>query len=231
LRIFGQVPLQRCALISHSTWEGPTIPGGKRAPLTPFMSRSNPCRSCDLRWTRHLVCVSYFYFEGHCGPASDLESCVKDLGVEEAGKPNCSPAGTDLRKRLGRRPARRVLMMSFICSCLHITAKRPNSRRNIMLKTFCAQVESDQPGYSEGGYYDRVALQSGHLDLVLTRIWSGLLNSSSIELWSIETLKLFGLLNSATWRCLERVSRHLALCWDSVICFCGLLATCGAPVL
>jgi hypothetical protein len=29
---------------------------------------------------------------------SDLESCVKDLGVEEAGKPNCSPASTDLRR-------------------------------------------------------------------------------------------------------------------------------------
>jgi hypothetical protein len=63
LRIFGQVPLQSCALISRSTWEGRTIPGGKCTPLTPFISRSPPCRSCDLRSTRHRVCVNRVFLK------------------------------------------------------------------------------------------------------------------------------------------------------------------------
>ena len=28
---------------------------------------------------------------------ADLEACVEELGTKEAGRPNCSPAGTDLR--------------------------------------------------------------------------------------------------------------------------------------
>jgi hypothetical protein len=36
---------------------------------------------------------------------ADLEACVEELGTKEAGRPNCSPTGTDFSEYIGQMRA------------------------------------------------------------------------------------------------------------------------------